>query len=172
MDVWQATNCADMGTHVKSNLFVFQSSLKWCTKEVNFRFPTFPNGTIYDSYNENIHLYKVLGIEASDLVLDLADNEKTYDNKRFLLTTKILNYKILKKFSLQFRPIELNVMMNSKGEGIYLYDLNQPEKSEIRTNAAFLISYRYKIHSILAVLHKIGIKSIIGLIIIKLFKKK
>lgn len=39
-----------------------------------------------------------------------------------------MNYQIVKKFALELRPIELNVIMNNEGEGIYLYDSSNPIK--------------------------------------------
>lgn len=83
-----STNCADKGTHVTTNLFVFQSPLKWSKQENTYRFPTFPNGINYDSYNENRCLYETLQISEADLILDLSDNLKKFENKRYILTTK------------------------------------------------------------------------------------
>lgn len=153
-----------------SNLFVFQTPLKWSKKEMDFRFPTFPNATVYDSYNENINLYEILGVTSSNTILDLADNKKKYGDKRYLLTTKLLNYKILKSFALEYHPIEMNVIMNNEGEGIYLYDLKQPKQNKFKINTTALISYKYRIHSILSVLHKIGFKAVFTLILKKLIK--
>ena len=88
---------------------------------MDFRFPTFPNATVYDSYNENINLYEILGVTSSNTILDLADNKKKYGDKRYLLTTKLLNYKILKSFALEYHPIEMNVIMNNEGEGMMTF---------------------------------------------------
>lgn len=162
-----STNFADKGAHIASNLFVFQSSLKWCEKESSFKFPVFPDGVVYDAYNENKCLYEVLGISPSELVLDLADNKKDYADKKFLLTTKKLNYRIVKSFSLDFRPIELNIMINNQGKGIYLYDLSEHKRNREKSNIISLVSYKYRIHSLLAILHKIGMISILKLIFYK-----
>lgn len=86
-----------------------------------YKFPIFPNGVVYDSYNENVSLYKILNMLLKNLVLDLCDNTKRFDGRRYLLTVK-MNFHIIKKFALEFRPIELNIIMNW-GEG-YTYDLS------------------------------------------------
>lgn len=167
-----STNCADKGTHVTTNLFVFQSPLKWSKQENTYRFPTFPNGVNYDSYNENRCLYETLQISEADLILDLSDNLKKFENKRYILTTKKMNYQIVKKFALELRPIELNVIMNNEGEGIYLYDSSNPIKNNEHISKIDLLSYKYKIHSLLAILNKIGIYSLFCLFIRRIIKRK
>ena len=167
-----STNCADKGTHVTTNLFVFQSPLKWSKQENTYRFPTFPNGVNYDSYNENRCLYETLQISEADLILDLSDNLKKFENKRYILTTKKMNYQIVKKFALELRPIELNVIMNNEGEGIYLYDSSNPIKNNEHISKIDLLSYKCKIHSLLAILNKIGIYSLFCLFIRRIIKRK
>jgi glycosyltransferase involved in cell wall biosynthesis len=165
-----STNCADKGTHIASNLSVFHTSLKWGGSKYGYKFPIFPNGVVYDSYNENVSLYKILNMSSENLVLDLCDNTKRFDGRRYLLTVKKMNFHIIKKFALEFRPIELNIIMNNWGEGIYLYDLSLPEKMNKESVTLQTVLYRYRIHSILAILHKIGFKSLLASFLHKLHR--
>lgn len=165
-----STNCSDKGAHIKSELFVFHSSLKWCSAENEFKFPHFPQGVVYDSYNENTAIYGHLGIDKNDLTLDLADNNKKHTDKRFLLTTKQLDYKIEKGYSVDFRPIELNILMNNWGDGIYLYDTHYKAEKPQSFATISLICYKYRIHSLLAILKKAGCKALMQIVLKKIVK--
>ena len=83
-----------------------------------------------------------------------------------------MNYQIVKKFALELRPIELNVIMNNEGEGIYLYDSSNPIKNNEHISKIDLLSYKYKINSLLAILNKIGIYSLFCLFIRRIIKRK
>lgn len=109
-------------------------------------------------------------MSSENLVLDLCDNTKRFDGRRYLLTVKKMNFHIIKKFALEFRPIELNIIMNNWGEGIYLYDLSLPEKMNKESVTLQTVLYRYRIHSILAILHKIGFKSLLASFLHKLHR--
>lgn len=128
--------------------------------------------SIVVSLIENRCLYETLQISEADLILDLSDNLKKFENKRYILTTKKMNYQIVKKFALELRPIELNVIMNNEGEGIYLYDSSNPIKNNEHISKIDLLSYKYKIHSLLAILNKIGIYSLFCLFIRRIIKRK
>lgn len=168
------TNCADKGDHVQSNLFVYQTSLVWGNKKNGeYSFPTFDKGVVYDSYNENKALYSILNMKESDLTLDLSDNNKELFQKRYLLTTKDLNFRVVKSYDLQYHPIELNIIMGSVGEGIYLYDTQskQEHRRQTRFRRLKLISYKYRMHSILAILRKVGFRELSFLAIYGIYKK-
>lgn len=165
------SNCSDQGIHVKSDLFVYHPTLKYCSAEKDFHFVSFANGIIYDSYNENKLLFEKLNLSSSELTLDLADNEKNIFMRKYLLTTKHLDKKIIKKYALEFRPIEMNVLMDNKGEGIYLYDTTIDENNRFAMTNTFIISYKYRIHSLLAILNRIGIKELLNLLLTRIIRK-
>ena len=127
-------------------------------------FPLLDEGIKYDSYNENLLLYKHLGFSSTELTLDLADNSKKLNKTHYLLSVKKLNYKIIKTYALDYRPIELNVLMDNFGEGIYLYDTMITCKNKSNFNSVSLVCYRYCIHSLLALLKRVGIREIVELI--------
>ncbi len=77
----------------------------------------------YDVYCHNVGLYDCLGLDKSNLNIDFyGTNVHECFPKKFLLSTSILPYKLVKSFALTMRPLELNVFSDMAGDGIYLYD--------------------------------------------------
>ena len=75
--------------------------------------------------------------------IDLYGIRENVHKFHYLLSTRELPYKIIKKYGIRLRPIELNVLENIDGEGIYLYNLKQPakENSFISMDRYFLEYY-------------------------------
>lgn len=80
----------------------------------------------YDVYSENTELPDWLGMNKKDIDIDLYSTKESY-NKRYVLTTAKLPFKIVKGFALAMRPWELNVKYGVKGEDICLYDRGDTE---------------------------------------------
>ena len=102
----------------------------------------------YDIFANNEAIYQSIGLLKDDLTLDLYGMvNKT--NKRYLLTPRVLNYKVVKSFGLAFRPIELNVIKDIAGENIFLYDTSIAEKNrrkESDNQNVLLWYYLYAFH--------------------------
>ena len=99
----------------------------------DYRF--FPSNELvqYDAYCQNVCLYEILGYKKSQVTLDLYGMQNQSDfRKRYLLSTSILPYNIVKSYALTMRPLELNVIKGIEGKGIYLYDtsIKTDEKSD------------------------------------------
>lgn len=120
--VSHSTNFNDAGGEHGSDGSFVQVSLMNTAKTYNL--PDFDKLEKYDIYFNNIHLYKWLGISPDDLCLDLYGYNRNEKQKKYLLSTKILPYKVIRSFSLSMRPIEVNVEENLSGDGIFLYDTN------------------------------------------------
>lgn len=89
----------------------------------NYNFSSFKDLEKYDVYQQNIFLYSVLKLSPNDLTLDLYGIKfKEGKVKRYILTTYHLPYKRIKEYGICMRPIELNVINEIPGSGIYLYD--------------------------------------------------
>ena len=68
----------------------------------------------------------ILAISLVNLIIDLF-NAKTYEKDvRYVLTRKVLPYKVIKSWGMLLRPIEANVFNNIEGDSMFLYDLTQP----------------------------------------------
>jgi len=117
----QSTNFSDAGTHIGNDGTKFQVPLALFKKET-FNFSDIKESiSVYDAYFENSTLYSNLGLESKNLTIDLFGYKEDWSTK-FLLSSKILNYKILKSFSKSLKPIDSNVISNIPGTDIFLYD--------------------------------------------------
>ena len=91
---------------------------------------------------DNEKIKKILGLSNSKLIVDLYGTCKGIENYDYCLSTRILDYQIIKSFALEMRPIEMNVYNNVSGEGIYLYDIKKVSKAKRRNR----IKQSYRIY--------------------------
>lgn len=116
------TNFTDAGTHHKASSTNFQVPLLSYEKE-HYHLPTFTDNALkYDVFFEVEDIELNLGISKKDICIDLYGKKDNEIKQRYWLTTKHLDYKIVKEYSLQLRPHELNIIYGISGKGIYLYD--------------------------------------------------
>ena len=115
------TTCfADVGEHNSSGSTVAQVPIVMKSQSLNFA--RVDDLSKYDSFMNNKELGRFIEISDEDLCVDLYGDRNNDFNKRYILSINILPYKILKSYGLQMRPIEVNVIRNIEGQGIYLYD--------------------------------------------------
>lgn len=139
-----STDCGYAGEHNDGKASsIFQVSLQNGNKR-NYALPDFgENAVYYNGFFENIALYGVLGFSEENLCLDLNGEINNRTNKRYWLTTKVRDYKIVKSFGLSFRPIEANVLFNYSGSDIFLYDTTIHKNNHIKKKDKSLLYYRY-----------------------------
>lgn len=97
-------------------------------------------------------LGKYLGIDEKELCVSLWGTKQKELYKRYLLTTKSLPYLVIKEFSLSLRPIELSVILNMPGEGIYLYDTSKKVSNNRRKSTDKLRIYSIRSHDVFQLL--------------------
>lgn len=115
-----STNFSDAGEHSRFITSDHQVELIYGKK--NYIFTPFSESKVrYDQYMNPECLESYLGVDKNDLCVDLWGTKPPTD-KRYLLTTNAMPYKVVKSFQLALRPIELSVIYGISGEGIYLYD--------------------------------------------------
>lgn len=117
-----STNFNDgAGEHGSSSSPFVQVHLQYGHKQ--YLFMDFCELVKYDIYLQNIDLYDKLGINRTELSLDLY-GQKLADGKsaKYILSTQKLDMKVVQSFGLAMRPIELNVIEDISGKGIYLYE--------------------------------------------------
>jgi hypothetical protein len=91
-----------------------------------YRLPDFTGNAVrYDGFFEAERIYSALNLKIDELCIDLTDSKLNFGNRPYLLTTKMLNYKVIKSFGLSYTPIEMNIINRCPGEMIYLYDTNE-----------------------------------------------
>lgn len=128
------TNFADAGTHYAFSTNKMQIPLNIGIGK-KYSFPKkFEETAIYDSYYESQQLATGLNVSSSELAVDLYGKKKKFlEGTRYILSTKLLGYKVCRSFGLQMRPWELNVIYEVPGNDIYLYDMTcagQPPKKQ------------------------------------------
>ena len=141
-----STNYSDPGEHANFSINDHQVELMY--DKSNYIFSKFEsNSIIYDEYMEREHLDKYLDVPKDELMISLwGTKQLNYFSKRYILTTKILPYKIIKSYSLSLRPIELSIIKNNEGDGIYLYDTSIKTKKIKRDSEYELLLYSTRTH--------------------------
>lgn len=117
------TNFVDFGQHCKVKTTVYQVPMDYRNTS-NINFSEFGNaGTpCYDVFFERQFIGEKLGVQDEDLHINLYGGKPDDVSKRYFLTSKPKNYKILKSFALELRPHEMNVIFEIPGKDIFLYD--------------------------------------------------
>lgn len=124
-----STNFSDVGQHSKYRNTDHQVSL-WLQKNKQYVFLPFDKLFKYDLFFEPILEKPLLGISRELIDVDLNMTKKKKLERRYLLTTKKRNYRLLKSYSLDLRPIELNILQSLEGDGIYFYDTQIKENNK------------------------------------------
>lgn len=153
-----STNFSDAGTHnngISPN--VFQVPLQLGTK-CKYILPDYDKKVVrYDGFFENISLYEHFNLSEDELCLDLNGKNGNIEGKRYWLTTKQCNYRIVKSYGLNYRPIELNILCNNSGNQIFMYDtfIFQHNKLAIN-NQSYL--YHYYLYNMVSFIKSYGFK--------------
>lgn len=154
-----STNYSDKGEHWSTGEnTVFQVPLQQGIVD-SYHLPDFESDAVYyDGFFENKSLYGVLGLSENDLCLDLQGENHNRQKKRYWLTTEVADYKIMKTFGLNYRPIEYNVVLNNPGEHIFLYDTNVSEKNQHKGSRKLKL-YNHFLSNMMVFIIQYGIKN-------------
>lgn len=122
------TNFGDGGTHNIHSNSNWQVSMQYGTKNI-YNFSPFNNkAIIYDAFFEHQYLGTYCNVNDSDLCVDLYGDKNNREKKRYWLTLRKNNFKIIKSYALALRPHETNIIQNILGTDIFLYDTSISEK--------------------------------------------
>lgn len=130
------TTCiGEAGEHVKINNSDFQVPLMGTVCR-QYSFADFENDNIvkYDVYLERIYHNQ------TDICMDLY-GQKNFKSFRYIITPRILNYKIVATYGLSLRPHEENIRMNAEGDYFYKYDLNVQQQNPIKIRSEMALRY-------------------------------
>lgn len=139
-----STNFGDSGTHVKSSSTNYQVPLSYSDKTTFLFSEIEESDSVYDSFYENKKLSKVLKLKKEDLCIDLYGHKPNHRQKRYYLTSKSLNFKIIKSFSRSLRPIDSNIIKDIQGQDLFLYDTLNVIKNPIKIDRLRRLIYNYK----------------------------
>ena len=138
-----STNFGDAGTHKIKDSTIYQVPLRYNIKK-EFDFSSLEKSqSVYDAFFENHTLFENLGYNKNEICVDLYANKKSH-NKRYWLTTKILDFKILKSFGRSLKPIDANIIRNIEGNDIFLYDTTVTLKNRASNSDERKITYNFK----------------------------
>lgn len=115
-----STNCNDNGIHVDKKNNKYQ--VQFLCGEKEYKFYNYERMTKYDVFLSNLDLYAKLNLSEKELSIDFYGLKSKTFYRKYLLTCKELNFKVVKSFDLSYRPIEQNILLDIEGYGIYLYD--------------------------------------------------
>lgn len=121
------TNFSSLGSHSKFDDNAYQIALSWGEKQ--WRLPSLEEShSKYDVYFENLDLAEALNLPSEDLCIDTYGQRKNSGGKRYWLTTRAADYRVLSSYALEFRPRDANVLAGIPGSMIKLYDTQVEEK--------------------------------------------
>ena len=136
-----STNNNDLGEHAISSQVdnTCQVELLWGDRI--FVLGDFDNLLKYDTYAQSEFLRSFF--TDKDILVDLNGNRENIDNCRYLLTIRHLNKRIIQRFGIKLRPIELNVVQSIHGDEIFLYDMSINERNTFKTSMYSSIANYY-----------------------------
>lgn len=139
------TNFGDAGQHFGASSVSSQSVLFYGKQK--YRMPEFENGVKYDIYGEPVGLARYLGVAEEDFTCDMWGRKRVEAYQRYVLSSRKLSYKVLKCFGMQMKPMELNIIEQVEGEGLFFYDtvaLSEKNMEETRKQLHLrLLEYGY-----------------------------
>ncbi|MFS4492255.1 glycosyltransferase [Maribacter sp. 2308TA10-17] len=139
------TNFSEVGTHNPEESTAFQVPMRFGVQN-KFTFSSLDESfSTYDAFYENMNLSKHLNIQPKDLCVCLYGYKPTANKKKFLITSKKLNFKIVKSFGQSLKPIDANILLNILGDDLFLYNLDKPESNKFKNNRESSILYNTKI---------------------------
>lgn len=155
-----STNFVEKGEHAgQGGGHLFQTSLQLGNKN-HFDLPNDSSEAVcYDGFFENKAIYKELGFTENELCIDIYGTKGNRLKRRYWLTTQKKNLPIIKSFSTTYRPIEMGVLKNVRGNDIFLYDTgNKEQQYGMNKNAYLFIT---SLESAFSIVREYGIKNYI-----------
>lgn len=124
-----STCCSEIGEHSADKSNLYQVPMNRDVKR-NYLFSNLGSDAVcYDVYFERQGIGKYLGIDEKDLSINLYGEKKNV-KCRYQITQDIIDKKVLMSYALEFRPHEINIINQSLGKDIFLYDMYQKGNSD------------------------------------------
>ncbi len=117
------TNFVELGQHCTVKTTVYQVPMQYDSTNY-FAFAQYgdESAVYYDAFFERQRLGDAIGIRDDQLSVNLYGGKTDNPQKRYLVTSKKVNYKIVRSYALELRPHEMNIIYNLDGQDIFLYD--------------------------------------------------
>lgn len=165
-----STNNAEPGVNQKAADSLYQSEML-LGKQDFFHLPTFDECIIkYDGFFNPKFLNRSLSLDKDNLTIDLFGNVPKVNYRHYVLSTKPLPYKIVKSFSIELHPLEVNVIMNREGEGLWLYDTSK-KGMKTKEYDSYSLYYHYYRKAFFKLKSMVGLKCVAKIIVETLISK-
>lgn len=122
------TDFVESGTHFSKDIARFQVNLIQGQAGRLRLAPLDEKSVTYDAFFESELVAKYYQKRNKKVKIDLYGCQPVSANEGLALTTQSLSFKVVDEYALQLRPIELNVLKNIHGHGIFLYDTSKQMK--------------------------------------------
>ena len=137
------SNFSDAGTHITKNSTIYQVPLYFGTK-TNFNFSNIKNShAVYNAFYENIRIYDKIGFTSKSCSIDLY-GYRPHDGQQYMLTSKILNFKILQSYGRSLKPLDANIFCDIIGNDFFLYDTSVKARNNYNFNSQRNLYYNIK----------------------------
>lgn len=155
-----STNCGDLGTHNSLQVDnTFQVPMQTGIVSYYNLPDNIDDAVLYDGFFENKRLYQFLNVPKEECCANLY-GQKNVSKFHYQLTLKKLNFKIIKSFGLNYKPLEMNIIKRADGNAIYLYDMDVYSENKFN-NTNLFIPYIFSIRDIPTFLRKYGICNVL-----------
>ncbi len=137
------TNFSDAGTHVGNDSTIYQVPLDFGAQR-EFKFSTLKgSNAVYDAYYENKNLHEILGLNSAELCVDLY-GYKPLRGQKYLLTSRVMNYKLIQSFSKSLKPQDDNIYQSIEGRELFLYDASTEAQNPNTLDFERKLAYNFK----------------------------
>lgn len=137
------TNFSDAGTHVGNDSTIYQVPLDFGKEREYYFSMVEDSNAVYDAFYENKNLHQILGLENDNLCVDLYGYKPSPEEK-YLLSSKVLNYKMIQSFGKSLKPHEDNIFQSIAGKELFLYDTSIEERNPNVSDFERKIAYNLK----------------------------
>lgn len=122
-----STCYSEVGEHTGEKSTLLQVPMNMGMDRQKIRFATYGKDAVrYDAFFERMGLESRIGIPDNELCVDLYGMKEDHEGRRYLLSTRQYQYKIIRSYGMSLRPHEVNVVYQEEGECIFLYDTTHP----------------------------------------------
>lgn len=122
-----------------------------------------PNAVKYDVFHEYVSASgKYDDIDLSDVCFDLYGSKINYGDKKYVVSSVALPYKIIAEFGCSLRPHEQNIIYGLPGNSYRLYALEETDVSKKLDNTTGLLRYHLRLYNNAKKLMKYVMTHILG----------
>lgn len=142
------TTCfSEKGEHAKAKTTTYQIPMYYGNDKQYLFMPFQENSNeiaIYDAFFERKYVGKYLHVSEDDLCVDIYGSKRNTLYKKYLISCKQLPYKMIASYALELRPQEMNVLLQVKGEDIFLYDTDVSDEKKSKKEDTELKMWLYQ----------------------------